>query len=155
VGDPTEKGRTTLFRLDDRALRAEWATRSANLAAAKAQLAKLEAMPRAEEVTPAEARLREAKANLVDQLDQYERTVKVSKDSVTALEVTRREQAKQMAEEQVAKAQADLDLIKAGAWKPDLEVAKASVKQAEALLGQTQTELDRLDVKASVDGEVL
>src|SRR5207237_9596436 len=69
--------------------------------------------------------------------------------------VVRREQAKRMAEEQVAKAQADLDLIKAGAWKPDLAVAKASVKQAEALLHQTQTELDRLDVTASVDGEVL
>ena len=155
VGDRIEKGRTTLFRLDDRALRAEWASRSANLAAAKAQLAKLEAMPRAEEVTPAEARLREAKANLVDQLDQYERIVQAPTGAVSSSEVVKREQAKRMAEEQVAKAQADLDLIKAGAWKPDLELAKASVKQSEALLNQTQTELDRLDVKASVDGEVL
>src|SRR5262249_59067887 len=66
-----------------------------------------------------------------------------------------REQAKSIAEEQVAKAKADLELIKAGAWAPDLEVARAAVKQSEALLSQTQTELDRLEVKASVDGVVL
>jgi multidrug resistance efflux pump len=155
VGDKVEKGKTVLFRLDDRNLRAEWQARSANLAAAKAQLAKLDAMPRAEEVTPAEARLREAKANLVDLLDQYERIVQVAAGSVSATEVVRREQAKKMADEQVAKAQADLDLIKAGAWKPDLEVARAAVKQSEALVNQTQTELDRLGVVASVDGEVL
>src|SRR4051812_13590267 len=33
VGDRVEKGKTILFQLDDRALRAEWEARNANLAA--------------------------------------------------------------------------------------------------------------------------
>ncbi len=155
VGDRVEKGKTVLFQLDDRALRAEWQTRNANLAAARAQLAKLEAMPRLEEVRPAEAKLREAKANLVDMTDQWDRISKLPETAVNGNELVKREQARRMAEEQVARAQADLDLIKAGAWKPDLDIASASVRQAESLLNQTQTELDRLKVLASVDGEVL
>src|SRR5262249_15611073 len=39
VGDKVEKGRTPLFRLDDRALKAEAVAREANLKASKAQLA--------------------------------------------------------------------------------------------------------------------
>src|SRR5437588_12780419 len=38
VGDQVEKGRTPLFRLDDRAQQAEAATRDANLKASQAQL---------------------------------------------------------------------------------------------------------------------
>src|SRR5256885_2264534 len=87
--------------------------------------------------------------------DQYQRIAKLPETSFSPNELVRREQAKRMAEEQVARAQADLDLIKAGAWKPDLDIARAAVKQSEALLNQTQTELDRLKVLASVDGEVL
>jgi HlyD family secretion protein len=155
VGDRVEKGKTVLFQLDDRALRAEYQAREANLAAARAQVAKLGAMPRPEEVRPAEAKLREAKANLVDMQDQWERITKVDQSAVNGNELVKREQAKRMAEEQVARAQADLDLIRAGAWKPDLDIARAAVKQTEALLNQTQTELDRLKMTASVDGEVL
>src|SRR4051794_32836284 len=51
-----------LFELDDRQLRAELGYREANLAAAKAQLLRLEQMPRPEEVPPMEAKLREAEA---------------------------------------------------------------------------------------------
>ena len=49
AGDP-------LFRLDDRELKAELAVRKAMLADAKAELARLEAMPRPEELPAAEAR---------------------------------------------------------------------------------------------------
>lgn len=60
-----------------------------------------------------------------------------------------------MAREQLRKAEADLALMKAGAWGPDLDVAKAAVGTAEAQLGQVETDLARLEVNALVDSEVL
>ena len=53
VGTQVEKG-TLLFKLDDRQMRAELAYRRASLRAAEAQLAKLEQMPRPEELPASE-----------------------------------------------------------------------------------------------------
>jgi HlyD family secretion protein len=155
VGDRIVKGETALFRLDDRLSRSELAVRQANLKAAQAQLDKLKSMPRPEEVPAAEARVREAEANLADQIDQYERIARLGKDSISENELVRRKQAMEMARAQRERAKADLQLLKAGAWQADLLVAEATVTQAEAQVHSAQTELDRLTVKAPVDGEIL
>src|SRR5262249_38363738 len=47
------------------------------------------------------------------------------------------------------------DLLKAGAWKPDLAIAEATVKEAEANVEQLKTEIGRAVVVAPVDGVVL
>jgi RND family efflux transporter MFP subunit len=107
VGAKVKNGEA-LFKLDERALKAEWRVRKAALDSA---------------------------------IGDEERN--------------RREQAATMARDQVRKAAADLALMKAGAWKPDLQVAEASVAQMKAMLEQTETELERLEVRALVDGEVL
>src|SRR5262249_28109357 len=54
-----------------------------------------------------------------------------------------------------AKAEADFALLKAGAWEPDKQVARASVEQMQSQISQTETDLDRLTVRALVEGEVL
>jgi multidrug resistance efflux pump len=155
VGQQVKKG-DPLFRLDDRHLQAERAYRQASLRAAKAQLARLEQMPREEELPPSKAKVREARANLHDQQDQAERARKLIRSrAVAEEELVRREQAAKMAAEQLARAEAEYALLKAGAWAPDKEVARAAVTQAEAQLGQTETELERLTVRAYVEGEVL
>ena len=64
-GDRVKKGRP-LFSLDDRDLRAELALRKSSVELAQARLEKLLAGPRPEEIPPAEARVREAKALLDD-----------------------------------------------------------------------------------------
>jgi hypothetical protein len=61
----------------------------------------------------------------------------------------------QTAEAQLAEAQADLALLKAGTWAPDIEIAKANVASAAAQVQQTQTDIDRLTVRSPVTGEVL
>jgi multidrug resistance efflux pump len=156
VGDRVEKGKTPLFRLDDRMLNAEIATRTANLKAAQAQLERLQSMPRPEEVPPAEARVREAKANLIDAEDQYDRIAKLANSpSILESELVKRKQAMEVAREQLRQAEANLKLLKAGAWQADIAVAETAVAQADRLLKQSQTELERLEVRASVDGEVL
>jgi hypothetical protein len=50
---------------------------------------------------------------------------------------------------------ADLDLLMAGAWSADIEVARAAVALAEAQVHQMQEEWARLTVRALVDAEVL
>lgn len=155
VGQKVAAG-TPLFRLDDRQLRAELKAREANLAAAEAQLAKLVAMPRPEEVPPAEASVREAQANLADQEDQLKRSRTLyGRRAVAEEDLSKREQAFHVAQQQLARAQANLELLKAGSWEPDQAVARAQVEQMRALVEQTKTELERLVVCALVAGEVL
>lgn len=155
VGQKVKAG-TPLFRLDDRQLRAELKVREATLAVAETQLTRLEAMPRPEELPSSKARMDEAQENLVDQDDQVRRARTLFKRlAIGEEELVRREQAYRMAKEQHARAQADYELLKAGAWKPDKDITAAQAEQARAQVAQTRTELDRLVVTAQVDGEVL
>ena len=145
-----------LFRLDDRALKSEWQTRKAALDSATAQLDRLKKLPRPEEVPAVKARLREAEANLVDQTDQLGRARRMrTQRAITEEELVRREQATSMTREQVRRAEADLALLEKGAWEPDLRISEAAVRQSQALLDQTKTEMERLTVRALVKGQVL
>ncbi len=155
VGAQVKKG-ARLFKLDDRALKAELAVRQAMLASAEAQLDKLEKQPRLEELPAWEAKVREARANLADQEDQLVRARRLyATRTIGAEEMVRREQAARVAREQFARAEADYKLQKAGAWGPDKAIARAGILQAAAQVKQTKIEIDRLDVRALVEGEVL
>jgi multidrug resistance efflux pump len=155
VGDKVEKNRTPLFRLDDRQLRAELAVRKANLSAAETQLTRLQNMPRKEEVDSAKARVEEAEARRVDAKFQYDQIADKGEDAFSKYEFVQRKQALASATALVAKAKADLELTLDGAWKYDKQVAQAAVEQSRALVEQTQTELSRLEVRASITGDVL
>jgi multidrug resistance efflux pump len=155
VGQKVKAGQP-LFRLDDRQLQAERKVREANLAAAEAQLRKLDQQPRSEELPASAAKARESEANLADQEDQLRRTeILYSRHAVAEEDLNRRRQAYRMAREQLVRARADDALLRAGAWEPDKAVARAAVAQNRAQLEQTLTDLDRLTVRALVDGEVL
>jgi multidrug resistance efflux pump len=155
VQQRVEKGQV-LFCLDARALEAERGFRAANLKAAESQLARLRAMPRPEEVPPSEAKVAEARADLFDQEDQLRRTLTLyGQGAVGAQERVNRDQMARMARARVARVEAEDKLLKAGAWKSDIEVARANVDLAAAQLKQTETELDRLQVKSPIAGTVL
>lgn len=145
-----------LFQLDDRQLQAELRTRQANWEAAKAQLARLENQPRPEEIPVAQSRIEEAEANLAEQQDQYQRCRQLfEKNLIVESELIRWRQAVAMAAQQLARAKAELALLKAGAWNYDKAIAQANVEQAAALIRQAQTELNRLRIVAPIDGHVL
>jgi len=147
---------TPLFRLDERQMRAEARVRQAALAATEANLARLEAMPRPEEVPPSRARVREAKANLEDLRDLLQRSTKLyAERAVGEEEVSHRRQAFQSGQAQLERAEAELELLMKGAWAADKAVSRVAVEQSRAMLQQTFTELDRLTVRAPVDGQVL
>ena len=149
AGDP-------LFRVDDRALAAQLTYQQAALAAARAQLAKLERQPRPEELPPSAAKVTTAQANVRLQEDLGDRARRLRPtDAMSAEEATQRLLSLQVARQQLTQARAEYALLKAGAWKPDLDIARAVVAQAAAQVQQTRTELDRALVRAPVEGDVL
>jgi multidrug resistance efflux pump len=149
AGDP-------LFRVDDRALKATLRVQEANLQAAQAQLTKLEAMPRPEEVPPSDAKVRVAEAGVALQLDLSERANRLSPSGAMAAEdVQQRKLTLEQARKSLLQAKAENELLKAGAWQPDKEIARTAVAQAQAQVEQTRTELERSVVRAPIDGEVL
>jgi multidrug resistance efflux pump len=155
IGQHVKQG-DPLFRVDDRQLKAMLAFHEANLASAKAQLSKLKQMPRKEELDVSKAKLEVARAALELQRDMAERDSKlVGSHSVSEEQYHQRMLSMKVAEQQRLQAVADLTLTAKGAWKPDIEIAEAAVKLAEAQIQQDRTDIDRTIVRAPVDGVVL
>src|SRR6478672_4602253 len=155
AGDRVGQGQK-LFSLDDRDLRADHQVKRTALAEAQARLAKLEQEPRAEDIPPAEERVREAQANLADAEVQVRLIESVTdKRAVRDEDVQRRRLASKAAQARLAEAQAQLALIKAGAWAPDIAVAKSEVAQAEGQLKLVETNIDRLTMRAPIAGVIL
>ena len=155
VGDKVVAGEP-LFRLDDRQLRAERAVRESNLKAAEAQLARLQIQPRPEEVPPYEAKLAEAAANLTNARDQYNRAeVLIRTRAIGDEELILKRSTVGVSLAQLQKADADLKLLKAGAWEADKLIAQKSIEQSRALLLQTDIELARNVMTAPIAGEIL
>jgi multidrug resistance efflux pump len=68
--------------------------------------------------------------------------------------VTRQRDYEAALQEQ-ARVQAEYDLLQAGAWKPDVEIAKAVINQARAQIDAVKTEIARATVVSPVDAVVL
>ena len=144
-----------LFRVDDRQLKAQLRLNEAQLKAAEAQLAKLEAQPRPEELPPSEAQVAVAEATERQQWDIHIRDKKIQKGAMSDEDRIVHEQTWRLAGAQLAYARANLALLKAGAWKPDIDIARAAVEQARAQVDMTRTDLERVVVRAPVEGDVL
>ncbi len=155
AGDHVRAGQK-LFAVDDRDLEADLASKRAALDAARAQLAKLDAEPRPEELPPAEAKVAEAKAERDDAETQMRLIDSVSDPrAVKKEDVVRRRLAYQASEARLAQAENDLALLKAGAWAPDLAIARSQVAQAEAAVRQDEVAIERLTTRAPLDGVIL
>ena len=155
VGDPVKAG-DPLFQIDDRDLLAEVSVREAALLSAKAELEKLENQPRPEEIPLAEARVREAQATLENNKIVLAKFQRVEDPRAVSPEELR--QAKlgvEIAQAKVKQFEADLTLLKAGAWGPDKTIARARVASAQAMVESGKTSLQRLTVHAPVDGRLL
>lgn len=155
VGTEVKAG-TPLFRLDDRDLQGQLAIAEANVAEAKSLLVRLEAQPRPEEIPVRAATVAEAKAAVIRETDALKRSEETFARKVsTEQELIERREALAGAQAKLARAQADLDLLEAGAWQYDRDVARATVTLAEAEVERLKIDLDRLVVRALVNGRVL
>ena len=145
-----------LFRVDDRHLQAQLKVAQAQLSMAQSRLAKLEMVPRPEELPPSLAEVKAAAANVALMEDQYERAKRlVGQRAVSQEEYVTRQLGYEAAVHEQARAQAEYELLKAGAWKPDIEIARAAVNVARAQVEQAKTEIARATVVSPVDGVVL
>jgi len=145
-----------LFRIDDRDYKAQLAVRAAELASSQAQLHKLIAAPRPEDVPPARAAALEAEARMKDAEAAMNRTERLYlRQMIAASDYDRDRYAFAAAKATHAKAKADLDRTLAGTWKEDIEVARAAVALAESQIDGIKTNLERLTVRAPMDGEIL
>lgn len=139
-----------------RDIAAELGVKRAALALAQAKLQKLEEAPRAEEIPPAEAKVEEAKALLADAEVQVELINSVTdRRAVREEDVKRRELNYEAAKARLEETEKDLALLKAGTWKPDLQIARGEVEQAAAEVRQLETDLARLTMLAPVNGTIL
>jgi multidrug resistance efflux pump len=155
VGQTVKKG-DPLFLVDNRQLLATLKYNEANLEAARAQLAKLEAQPRPEEIPPSEAKVQVSRANMAMQQDLAERASRLRPSGAVAEEdANQRVLASALARQQLLQSQAEDALLKAGAWRFDKDIARAAVAQAEAQVTQTKTDLERVLVRAPCDGVIL
>jgi len=154
-GDEVRVG-TPLFRLDDRDLRGELAVRQAAVAQAKSELVRLEAEPRQEKIPVLAAAVADAKTAVVREADALRRTEDTfARKASSEQEMIERREAFAGAQAKLAKAQAELDLLKAGSWQYDRDVSRAALGRVEAEVGKLEIELDRLVVRALVAGRVL
>ncbi|MBX3380877.1 MAG: biotin/lipoyl-binding protein [Phycisphaeraceae bacterium] len=155
VGDDVQAG-DVLFVLDTRDQESQLAVRKAELEAARQSLKRLESMPRSEEIPPAVARVEAARATMEDLQNQVAIMERVQDPRARSEEeMSRRRFAVLVAKGRLDEAEAALALLKAGAWKPEIEVAKAQVRAAEANVNQIQTEIDRRVIRAPIAGRVL
>ncbi len=155
AGDRVKAGQP-LFSLDDRDLRATLQVRQSEQRMAQSQLERLQQLPRPEDIPPAEARVQEAQANLRDATIQLQLIESVSdRRAVREEDVQRRRQTAAAAQAKLEQAQAELRLLKAGAWQEDLQIARTQVALAESQVKRVATDIERLTMRAPIDGVVL
>ncbi len=154
-GDKIKKG-DALFSVDDRPFQATKTEQEGLLALAEAKLAKLKGLPRPEDIPPAEARVREAEGSLSEAQNELARREKLSDArAISDQELMQRRFAVQVASARAQEARAQLTLLKAGSWGPDIAIAESEVAVAKAQLQSTLIEIERHTVRSPVDGEVL
>lgn len=150
------KAGDALYRIDDRTLKAELTVRESTLEVAEAQLAKLEAAPRPEDLPPARAAVEEARARLKDTELAMSRSMQLLERHAGApSEYDKDRFAFQAAKAAMEKTIAELARLESGTWERDIAVARAQVRHAKSMVESTRVELDRLTVRALTDGEVL
>ncbi len=149
LGDP-------LFRVDDRELRGQMEVKEAQLVSALAQYDRLKAAPRPEDVPPVEASVEEAQAKLEDAEISMKRTQQLHhRSAASASDLDKDRCNYYAAKAALVRTQAELKRLKKGTWQADLDVSQAAVKLARSEVNTTKILLDRLTVKAPIEGDVL
>lgn len=153
-GDMVKPG-MPLFRLDDRELKAQLLIAESNLAAAEAQYERLKAAPQQGDIPTAEAAVAEARAHYVDSEVAYRRSEALFERNAEAAQDRDHDRYAFLANKAtLTRTEADLKRIKL-TWDKDKEIYRAATVQARSQVESTKINLDRLLVRALVDGEVL
>jgi HlyD family secretion protein len=154
-GDKVTQGQV-LVRLEDNEFRAQVNQARANLAAAEAKLAQLQAGSRPQEKLKDRAAVQQAEANLKNARADYDRIEKLYEQGVESKSNLDRALAQRdtaaAAVEQARQASTMTDI---GPRVEEIHAAEAQVQQMKAALDYAQTQLDSTEIKAPISGTVL
>lgn len=150
------KAGEALFRMDDVAIKSERIRAVSARDAAVAEVSRLRSWPRAEDFPPVEAEVEEAAARLADAETRFENISEaMGRGAASDDELSRQRFLVSILRASLTNAKARLDLMKSGSWSKDLEVAQAAVAARDADIKSIDMRLERLTVRAPIDGTVL
>ncbi|MFI0434657.1 MAG: HlyD family secretion protein [Parachlamydiaceae bacterium] len=155
VGEEVKKG-DVLFKLEDEDLQADLVARSVDYAIAQAKFLKMKELPRAEDEAAATASFKIVQTEWEEAKIQYD-MVQGLQDAraLSQQEINRRRFNYAQAVARSEEALANLNKIKAGAWKPDLDIAALEIQQAKAGVQRVQADIARTIIRSPIDGKVL
>jgi HlyD family secretion protein len=152
----TVKAGQVVARLDSTELDQEVALRKAEVDAAQAELAELEAGSRPEEIAQAEAVVARVKADLERVRRDYDRQKGLyGREVISAREYETTKSVYDMAEARVREAEEQLTLLKKGPRIEKIERARARRQQASQALALSETRLAYATLVAPLEGMVL
>jgi len=152
----TVKAGQVVARLDSTELDQEVALRKAEVDAAQAELAELEAGARPEEIAQAEAVVARVKADLERVRRDYDRQKGLyGREVISAREYETPKSAYDMAEARVREAEEQLTHLKKGPRIEKIERARARRQQARQALALSETRLAYATLVAPLEGMVL
>lgn len=155
VNEKVNKG-DVLFRLYNNDLIAQLKIKQQEYEKAAANLHKLEALPRVEDLTIAQENLNKTQAAFNESKERYEMVAHLSNPrAVSKEEQDKRISGYRQAEADLKQAQAQYMKVKAGAWEPELKIARHEVEQAKADTEALETEIDRTIITSPLNGTVL
>lgn len=155
AGMKVKKG-DELIKFENSDLQADLVIQELAYQQALANVRKLKSLPRKEDVQSAEAAVKSAESDLAQALSLYRMVQGLSDPrALSQEEVNRRAYAYETAKAKLDQAQAELNKIQSGAWKPELEIAQLEAMQAQANIRRIKTNIQRTIVKSPIDGIVL
>ncbi len=150
------KAGEVVAELESQDLRREVDAAQSRLAAARANLAKLEAGYRPQEVREAQAATAQAQADFDEKAKDFQRMQNLfERKVVPASTRDKSEAAYRMAQEALRRAQENYNLFKAGFRREDIDAARADFRQAQANLELAQTRLGYATITSPVTGVAL
>lgn len=154
-GESVKKG-TPLFKLDTRVLEAQVLEANARIDTVNAQLDRLICQPRQEEIPPKLAAMKQAKNAYYKKAAEWGFYKQIKDQKAVSLnDYSSSYFSTKEAKQYYLTKQGELDLLLAGAWEKDIEIASREVLQAKAELNTLQSEIDRSTITAPIDGTVL
>jgi multidrug resistance efflux pump len=154
-GDFIRQGQV-IARLDDYEVAAQVRQWQANLAAARARLAELEAGSRPQEIDRAKAEMERTEADLKNAEVNLRRTERLVQSGVSHQQLLDDARARyNMAVAANRAAKENYELARIGPRQEAIELARAQVHQADAELAFAQAQLENTIIRAPVSGTVL
>lgn len=156
-GDSVRAGQP-LLRLDDSIQRAATAQLDAAASAASGLLAELKAQPRKEVLAVAEAQAENAAASLKNAADaraKQEQAYALDPRSVSKDQLDTARNGEAIAATAYKAARRNADLVKAGAWKYDIDNQASQARSASGAAQAAHATLDKFTLRAPSDGIVM